>query len=100
MQLCLRTMYTLHVHAVISQLMTLFVPTYSTTNLEIPQNIRFKSFLRVHHTAGILVFWYFFIFGFSTNKSIGSPIVQSAQWKTPQKHPKNDALNQMVKHFN
>ena len=34
MQLCLHTMYTLHVHAVISQLMTLFVPTYSTTNIE------------------------------------------------------------------
>ena len=44
--------------AVISQLMTLFVPTYSTTNLEIPQNVRFKSFLHVQRTAGILVLFH------------------------------------------
>ena len=55
-------MYTLHVHAVISQLMTLFVPTYSTTNLEIPQNIRFKLFLHVQHTYSYLVLFSLMIF--------------------------------------
>ena len=79
-------MYTLHVHAVISQLMTLFVPTYSTTNLEIPQNIRFKSFLRVHHTAGILVLFHFWFFYKQVYWQSNCPIgPMKDPPKTPQK---------------
>ena len=77
-------MYTLHVHAVISQLMTLFVPTYSTTNIEIPQNIRFKSFLHVQHTAGILVLFHLWFFYKQVYWQSNCPIGQ-------MKDPQNDA---------
>ena len=74
--------------AVISQLMTLFVPTYSTTNLEIPRPQTLDSNRFYTYTKSIQqVFWYFVINVLFTTMSLASPTFQSAP-RSPQNTPK------------